>query len=198
MLQGQPQAFVNDEALEKYQDPSIWFSIISLYTPQKMLSYVVNHHWCLHKIPQLFWLDFFFFFFCLGGWSTTLMAASKTALTFCAGIAQQMEEQRGYIYILHHHKFNEYGKKIYFLCLWATFNIGSGSNLFSQLISLQWQAHFNYWCLMTNIWLQYGTFLLDFTSTQFKFNNAILIRKILKSSLCLDRLPKAIPSVTKL
>lgn len=35
-----------------------------------------------HKMEQPF-CPFLFFFFCLGGWSTTLMAASKTALTFC-------------------------------------------------------------------------------------------------------------------
>jgi len=36
----------------------------------------------VHKIEQLLWAFDFFFFFCFGGWSTTLMAASKTALTF--------------------------------------------------------------------------------------------------------------------
>lgn len=36
-----------------------------------------------HKIEHAFW-DFPFFFFCLGGWSTTLIAASKTAFTFCS------------------------------------------------------------------------------------------------------------------
>jgi len=35
-----------------------------------------------HNMEQAFCV-FPFFFFLLGGWSTTLMAASKTALTFC-------------------------------------------------------------------------------------------------------------------
>ena len=73
------------------------WSVYILHKGCYHLSWIII--WCLHKIPQLFWLDFVFFFFCLGGWSTTLMAASKTALTFCAGIAQQMVEKRGYIYI---------------------------------------------------------------------------------------------------
>lgn len=35
----------------------------------------------VHKMEQLF-CAFFFFFFALGGWSTTLIAASKTPFTF--------------------------------------------------------------------------------------------------------------------
>ena len=74
-----------------------------------------------HKKTQRFL--FFFFFFDFGGWSTTLIAASKTALTFCritkSSTFQSYKPQTN----KHASEIKFDNECMYLLRLWTTFNV---------------------------------------------------------------------------
>lgn len=96
-----------------------------------------------YKILHPFWPFLFFFFFCFGGWRTTLIAASKTAFTFCIfweTFLQRLSMKR--FFSLNTHTHTEatklsFEKRRNLLCFCTTFNVSSSANQLFQLLTLQ-------------------------------------------------------------
>lgn len=103
-----------------------------------------------HNILQALWPFLFFFFFCLGGCSTTLMAASNTAFTFCSYKHQLCESMKPiktmspmirhslfwdmYIFIYIYIYESEINNNL--LCFGTALNVSSSSNQLPQLFPL--------------------------------------------------------------
>lgn len=114
---------------------------------QRVVSCFHNYSFA-HNIEHALW-PLAFFFFCFGGWSTTLIAASKTPFTFCGYImfkSTLIIHNCNSITLVHSYQHE------YLLSFWAAFDVFRSTNQLLKLLSLDIDMRANYIITARTAW----------------------------------------------